>query len=78
MYNRQLEKVEKPDLTTKLLEFLKTIDKNEEMEVKPDERFYSDNKSNINLDIEVIRDDYATDLDRQLDNIRSKYCGKIF
>lgn len=55
-------------LTEKLMDFLKTADLNEPMEVKPKEYLYS--KKERENDLEIIQKDTASDLDKQLDNIR--------
>ena len=55
-------------ITEKVLDFLKTADFNEPMEVKPKEYLYS--KKERENDLEIIQKDTASDLDKQLDNIR--------
>ena len=68
------------DLASKLLEYLGEIDINEPLEVKPSEEVYNedDKIKNKKPDKELYERDYSTKLDKQLDNIRIKYCHEVF
>lgn len=64
----------KADLITRLLDYLKEIDLDEKLEVKPtDDIYFNDNEKevkSIKADLETLEKDSTTKLDKQLDNIR--------
>lgn len=66
------------DLTDRLLEFLNRNSNEVEIEVKPDEHIYTYETDKLIEKTETIDKDYSTELDKQLMNIRKKYCDKVF
>lgn len=62
------------DLITRLMDYLKEIDLDEKLEVKPeDDVYFNDNEKevkSIKADLETLEKDSTTKLDHQLDNIR--------
>lgn len=70
-------------LTSRLLQYLNTININEPLEVKPTDYVYTDTdkpkEENIdNVDIEVLNRDYNTQLDKQLKNVGNNIVVKFF
>lgn len=70
-------------LTTQLIDYLKTIDLNEPLEVKPVETLYTSENDDLhkkldNQDLEVLNKDYSTKLDKQLKNVGNNIVIKFF
>jgi hypothetical protein len=66
---------QKADLSDRLLEYLKYNNSIDDLEVKPDEYFYTQKDKET---VEKVNKDYSTKLDKQLDIISKNIVIKFF